>query len=76
MDTNFNTTQALINLEHALCTLDGLIVSCKDYNLKQFRIVAIRKGDGEYYKHLKAFLMRYFTELLIKTYFLFFPNFF
>ncbi|MDY5685713.1 MAG: DEAD/DEAH box helicase [Prevotella sp.] len=33
-----------------------------DYKNQQFRIVTVRKSDEEYFKHLKLFLMRYYTE--------------
>ena len=34
----------------------------QDYSNHRYRIVAIRKADGEYYQGLKRFLMRYYTE--------------
>ncbi len=33
----------------------------QDYNKKRFRIVTKRKADGDYYKALKQFLMRYYS---------------
>lgn len=52
MNKNFDITQALLNLEHALCTLDGLIVTCKDYNLKQ----CLLKMDNNLY-YVKEYLI-------------------
>ena len=34
----------------------------RDYQNQQFRIVTQRKSDEEYFRHLKLFLMRYYTD--------------
>ena len=47
---------------YRMCCIGVIDDYTQDYVNHQFRIVAIRKKDGEYYKCLKSFLMRYFTE--------------
>lgn len=52
VDKNSEIVQTFIHLEYALCSLDGLIVACKDYNLKQ----CLLKIDNNLY-HVKNYFL-------------------
>lgn len=47
---------------YRMCCIELIDDFTQDYNTKQFRIVAKKKADGEYYKALERFLMRYYSE--------------
>ena len=46
---------------YRMCCIQLIDDFTQDYILQQFRIVTIRKADGEYYKGLEKFLMRYYS---------------
>ena len=47
---------------YRLCSIELISDFTEDYTKKRYRIVAIRKPDGEYYKGLEHFLQRYYSE--------------
>lgn len=47
---------------YRMCCVGIIDDYTRDYTNSQFRIVTKRKSDNEYFKHLKQFLMRYYTE--------------
>ena len=46
---------------YRMCCIELIDDFTQDYSTKQFRIVTVRKADGEYYKGLEKFLMRYYS---------------
>jgi superfamily II DNA helicase RecQ len=46
---------------YRLCSIELINDFTEDYANKCYRIVAVRKTDGEYYQGLKRFLMRYYS---------------
>jgi superfamily II DNA helicase RecQ len=46
---------------YRMCCIDLIDDFTQDYGKQQFRIVTKRKADGEYYKGLESFLMRYYS---------------
>lgn len=47
---------------YRMCCVGIIDDYTRDYVKQQFRIVTKRRSDKEYFGHLKAFLMRYYTE--------------
>lgn len=47
---------------YRMCCIELIDDFTQDYSLHQFRIVTKRKADGEYYKGLGKFLMRYYSN--------------
>lgn len=47
---------------YRMCCVGIIDDFTQDYVNSRFRIVATKKSDGEYYRHLHLFLMRYFSE--------------
>lgn len=47
---------------YRMCCIELIDDFTQDYSTQQFRIVTKRKSDGEYYKGLEKFLMRYYSE--------------
>jgi superfamily II DNA helicase RecQ len=48
---------------YRMCCIDLIDDFTQDYMAQQFRIVTKRKADGEYYKGLEKFLMRYYSNV-------------
>jgi superfamily II DNA helicase RecQ len=46
---------------YRMCCIELIDDFTQDYSKQQFRIVTKRKADGEYYKGLESFLMRYYS---------------
>lgn len=46
---------------YRMCCIELIDDFTQDYSKQQFRIVTKRKADGEYYKGLERFLMRYYS---------------
>lgn len=46
---------------YRMCCIELIDDFTQDYSSQQFRIVTKRKADGEYYKGLEKFLMRYYS---------------
>jgi superfamily II DNA helicase RecQ len=46
---------------YRMCCIELIDDFTQDYSLQQFRIVTKRKVDGDYYKGLEKFLMRYYS---------------
>jgi hypothetical protein len=46
---------------YRMCCIDLIDDFTQNYSQKHFRIVTKRKADGEYYKGLEKFLMRYYS---------------
>lgn len=46
---------------YRMCCIELIDDFTQDYSLQQFRIVTTRKADGDYYKGLEKFLMRYYS---------------
>jgi superfamily II DNA helicase RecQ len=46
---------------YRMCCIELIDDFTQDYSLQQFRIVTKRKADGDYYKGLEKFLMRYYS---------------
>lgn len=47
---------------YRMCCIELIDDFTQDYSKQQFRIVTKRKADGEYYKGLERFLMRYYSN--------------
>ena len=47
---------------YRMCCVGIIDDYTRDYQNQQFRIVTQRKSDEEYFRHLKLFLMRYYTD--------------
>ena len=47
---------------YRMCCVGIIDDYTKDYTNQQFRIVTKRRNEDDYFKHLKIFLMRYYTE--------------
>lgn len=47
---------------YRMCCIDLIEDFTQDYKNKQFRIVAKRKKEGEYFEGLRRFLLRYYSE--------------
>ncbi len=47
---------------YRMCCVGIIDDYTRDYQNQQFRIVTKRRTDEDYFKHLKLFLMRYYTE--------------
>lgn len=47
---------------YRLCCIGLINDFTEDYGSKRYRVVAIRKRDGEYYRSLQTFLERYYTR--------------
>ncbi len=47
---------------YRMCCVGIIDDYTRDYVNQQFRIVAERRSDKDYFEHLKVFLMRYYTE--------------
>lgn len=54
--------QILSKAVYRMCCVGIIDDFTQDYEQKTFRIVTKKKADGEYFNHLKQFLMRYFAE--------------
>jgi ATP-dependent DNA helicase RecQ len=46
---------------YRMCSIGLISDFTEDYANKRYRIVAVRKADGEYYQGIKRFLMRYYS---------------
>ncbi len=46
---------------YRMCCIELIDDFTQDYNAKQFRIVSIKKADGEYYAALERYLQRYYS---------------
>lgn len=55
-------TEALQKAIYRMCCVGIIDDFTQDYTKELFRIVTIRKKDGDYFKSLKSFLKRYYTE--------------
>ena len=47
---------------YRMCCIELIDDFTQDYNANQFRIVTIKKADGEYYNALEKYLRRYYSE--------------
>lgn len=54
--------QILSKAVYRMCCVGIIDDFTQDYVQQTFRIVTKKKADGEYFNHLKQFLMRYFAE--------------
>ena len=46
---------------YRMCCIDLIDDFTQDYNAKSFRVVSVKKADGEYYKALENYLKRYYS---------------
>jgi superfamily II DNA helicase RecQ len=46
---------------YRMCCIELIDDFTQDYNTKQFRIVSVKKSDGEYYSALERYLKRYYS---------------
>ncbi|MCR4799490.1 MAG: DEAD/DEAH box helicase [Bacteroidales bacterium] len=47
---------------YRMCSIGLIEDFTQDYNKNRYKIVAVRREDGQYYEYLKEYLMRYYTE--------------
>lgn len=60
-------TEVLQKAIYRMCCIGVVDDFNQDYQNSTFRIVTRRKSDGEYFKYLKQFLKRYYTEERAET---------
>lgn len=61
-DQNVNFVDAVEKAIYRMCCVGIIDDYTRDYNNEQFRIVAKRRSEDDYFNHLKTFLMRYYVE--------------
>jgi superfamily II DNA helicase RecQ len=60
-DTKVNRESDLAKTIYRMCSIEMVKDFTQDYANRKFRIIAVRKSDGEYYAGLEKFLLRYYT---------------
>ena len=61
-DTSINRASDLSKAIYRMCCIELIVDFTQDYRKQEFRIVAVRKGPGDYYNGLLGFLTRYYTR--------------
>ncbi|HCY77660.1 MAG TPA: recombinase RecQ [Ignavibacteriales bacterium] len=61
-DTSINRASDLSKAIYRMTCIELIEDFTQDYTSKRFRIIAVRKSSGDYYRGLRRFLLRYYTE--------------
>lgn len=55
-------TEALHKAIYRMCCIGVIDDFTQDYVNKRFKLITVRKADGEYFNNLRKFLLRYYSE--------------